>query len=83
MGCNQRLDEEDDRTRFEGETGSRLVTLGDLVGAVIEVSESEREAVAVVVHLIESGQVRASQPDQPKKPRRRQRAREGALKKTA
>ena len=80
MACNQRFDNED-LSRFE--EGSRFVTLGDLVGAVIEVSESEREAVAVVVHLIESGRVRALHPKKvSKKARRRQRAREVALRKT-
>lgn len=60
------------------------LTLGDVVGAVIEVSQSEREAVAVVVHLIESGRVRALHPQKrSKKARRRQRAREAALRKTA
>jgi hypothetical protein len=79
MACNQRFDDED-LTRFE--EGS--LTLGDLVSAVIEVSESEREAVAVVVHLIESGRVRALHPKKAsKKARRRQRAREAALRKTA
>ncbi len=59
MGCNQRFEPEE---LHHVEDGSRFVMLGDLVGAVIEVSESEREAVAVVVHLIESGQVRAMRP---------------------
>ena len=60
------------------------LTLGDLVEAVIEVSHSEREAVAVVVHLIESGKVRALHPQNgSKRARRRQRARETALRKTA
>ena len=54
------------------------VTLGDLIDAVIEVSEDEREAVAVVVHLLESGRVR--RPRGSRKARRRARAREALLK---
>ena len=34
------------------------VTLGDLMAAVIEVTEDDHEAVAVVVHMLESGRVR-------------------------
>ena len=79
MGCNQRFEPEDPHSFEEG---SRFVTLGDLAGAVIEVSEGEREAVAVVVHLIESGQIRAMRPTKAsKKAARRQRAREAALRK--
>jgi hypothetical protein len=58
------------------------LTLGDVVGAVIEVSQSEREAVAVVVHLIESGQVRALRKPS-RQALRRRRAREAALRKSA
>jgi hypothetical protein len=53
------------------------VTLGDLIEAVVEVSEDEREAVAVVVHLLESGRVRS--PRGSRKARRRARAREALL----
>lgn len=59
------------------------LTLGDVVGAVIEVSENEREAVAVVVHLIESGRVRALHPRVGKSARRRQRAGEAPLRRSA
>jgi hypothetical protein len=81
MGCNQWIDDEDECARFG--KGGFETTLGDVVGAVIEVSESEREAVAVVVHLIESGQVRALRPRLSRKARRHQRAREAALRRTA
>ena len=57
--------------------GHDSVTLGDLVEAVVEVSEDEREAVAVVVHLLESGRVR--RPRGSRKARRRARAREAML----
>lgn len=57
--------------------GEDSVTLGDLVEAVVEVSEDEREAVAVVVHLLESGRVRRSRSS--RKARRRARAREALL----
>jgi hypothetical protein len=77
MGCNQRFEPED---LHHFEDGSRFATLGDLMGAVIDVSENEREVVAVVVHLIENGRVRALRPTKAsKKARRRQRAREAAL----
>jgi len=79
MGCNQRYEPEE---LHHFEDGSRFVTLGDLLGAVIEVSESERESVAVIVHLIESGQIRALRPNKAsRKAARRQRAREAALRK--
>jgi hypothetical protein len=34
------------------------MTLFDVVSAVIEVTEDEHEAVAVVVHMLESGRVK-------------------------
>ena len=38
------------------------VTLGELMAAVIEVTEDDHEAVAVVVHMLESGKVRMRDP---------------------
>jgi hypothetical protein len=38
------------------------VTLGELMAAVIEVTEDDHEAVAVVVHMLESGRVRVRGP---------------------
>jgi len=62
------------------EFGDDSVTLGDLVEAVVEVSEDEREAVAVVVHLLKSGRVRKALGS--RKARRRARAREALLRRT-
>ena len=41
------------------------MTLFDVVSAVIEVTEDEHEAVAVVVHMLESGRVKL--PPNPKR----------------
>jgi len=60
--------------------GDDPMTLGDLVEAVVAVSEDEREAVAVIVHLLESGRVR--RPRGSRKARRRARAREALLRRT-
>ncbi|HVN40609.1 MAG TPA: hypothetical protein VMW19_20785 [Myxococcota bacterium] len=60
--------------------GDDPMTLGGLVEAVIDVSEDEREVVAVVVHLLESGRVR--RPSGSRKARRRARAREVLLRRT-
>ena len=41
------------------------MTLFDVVSAVIEVTEDEHEAVAVVVHMLESGRVKLPRPTPP------------------
>jgi uncharacterized protein (DUF2267 family) len=43
---------------FEVEGMQRNVTLADLISAVIEVTEDEREVTAVVLQMLQSGSVR-------------------------
>jgi hypothetical protein len=47
---------------FEVEGMMRDVTLADLISAVIEVTDDEREVTAVVLQMLQSGSVRLRRP---------------------
>jgi hypothetical protein len=50
---------------FEVEGMQRHVTLADLISAVIEVADDEREVTAVVLQMLQSGSVRLRRRGQP------------------